>query len=128
MKAHFIFILIIIFQFNFVNGQIVDSIAMNQVDSLIELCKLYRDKQDGKSAFETIVLAESIALDKFGKYSKEYGACCHNHAKVLELFSKDIDETIRWYKLALSIREVALGKAFFQEVEWQNGLFYRPKF
>lgn len=96
---------------NSANGQNIDSIAMNQVDSLIKLCKVYRDKQDGKSAFETIVLAESIALDKFGKNSKEYGACCNNHAVVLELFSKDIDETIRWYKLAISIREVALGKS-----------------
>lgn len=111
MKANIILLFLSILLINSAKGQSIDSIAMNQVDSLITLCKFYRDKQDGKSAFETIELAESIALDKFGKNSKEYGACCHNHAILLEIFTKDIDETIRWYKLAISIRALTLGKS-----------------
>lgn len=110
MKAHYIFILLLIFQFNFVNGQIVDSIASYQIDSLIQVSRSFTDKGDVKNALEVNVLAENLALNRFGKISKEYGDCCNNHGRIFQATAKDLKEALSWYQLALTIREEALGR------------------
>ncbi len=95
---------------NSANGQTIDSLASHQIDSLIQVSRSFTDKGNVKNALEVNVAAETLALNRFGKISKEYGECCHNHGRIFQATGKDLKEALTWYQLALKIKEEVHGK------------------
>lgn len=95
---------------NSASGQTIDSLASHQIDSLIQISRSFTDKGDVKNALEVNVAAETLALNRFGKISKEYGDCCNNHGRIFQATAKDLKEALTWYQLALTIREKVLGR------------------
>ena len=73
MKANIILLFLSILLINSASGQTVDSLASHEIDSLIQLSRSFTDKGDVKNALEVNVAAETLALNRFGKISKEYG-------------------------------------------------------
>jgi CHAT domain-containing protein/Flp pilus assembly protein TadD len=91
------------------SAQIVDSIAMRQVDSLIQVSRALTGKRDFVKALEVNAIAEKIALEKLGKESATYGNCAFNRGRINAL-KRDYLEAEKWYMEAIVIREKALGK------------------
>lgn len=110
MKANIILLFLSILLINSASGQTVDSLASHEIDSLIQLSRSFTDKGDVKNALEVNVAAETLALNRFGKISKEYGDCCNNHGRIFQATGKDLKEALSWYQLALTIREEVLGR------------------
>ncbi|MCC7026571.1 MAG: CHAT domain-containing protein [Saprospiraceae bacterium] len=110
MKADIILLFLIMCVINSASGQTIDSLASHQIDSLIQVSRSFTDKGDVKNALEVNVAAETLALNRFGKISKEYGDCCNNHGRIFQATAKDLKEALSWYQLALTIREAVLGR------------------
>ncbi|MBK7244421.1 MAG: CHAT domain-containing protein [Saprospiraceae bacterium] len=110
MKANIILLFLIMCVINSASGQTIDSLASHQIDSLIQISRSFTDKGDVKNALEVNVAAETLALNRFGKISKEYGDCCNNHGRIFQATAKDLKEALTWYQLALTIREKVLGR------------------
>jgi CHAT domain-containing protein/tetratricopeptide (TPR) repeat protein len=91
------------------SAQIVDSIALRQVDSLIQVSRALTGKRDFVKALEVNAIAEKIALEKLGKESATYGNCAFNRGRINAL-KRDYLEAEKWYMEAIVIREKALGK------------------
>ncbi|MBK7408556.1 MAG: tetratricopeptide repeat-containing protein [Saprospirales bacterium] len=90
-------------------AQRVDSIAIRQVDSLIQISRTLTGQRDFDQAIEVNSAAEKIALEKLGRKSAAFGSCCFNHGRVLHI-KGDIPEAEKWYLDSKTIREKALGK------------------
>ncbi len=86
-----------------------DSLAILQVDSLIQVSREHTAKNDFDKALEVNTSAEKIALDHLGRASAAYGSVCHNFGRIF-YFSGHYPESEKWYLDAISIREKALGK------------------
>ena len=91
------------------NAQTIDSVAIKQVDSLINISRDLTAKNDFSKALNVNAAAEKIALENWGNESPGYVTCCMNHARVL-YFSKDISESISWYEKSKNICDKVTGK------------------
>ena len=65
-------------------AQTVDSVALRQVDSLLNISKGLIDKNDLANVLDYITAAENIALEKLGPESAHYGNACFYRATVLQ--------------------------------------------
>ncbi len=90
-------------------SQTVDSTAIRQVDSLIQLARDLTGKNNLGKALETIAVAEKIALEKLGWESAAYGSCCYIHGRMLDS-KRNYPEAEKWYLESKAIREKAVGK------------------
>lgn len=93
-------------------AQSIDSTAIRQVDSLLNIVDSYGKKRAFDKAFELLAAAEQLALSDahgMGRETAAYGKCCHDHGW---LFSMDgaYPEAETWYLKALAIREKVFGK------------------
>jgi CHAT domain-containing protein/tetratricopeptide (TPR) repeat protein len=91
------------------SAQIVDSVAIRQVDSLIQVSRALNTKQNFDEALEVNAAAEKIALEKLGRLSAAYGRCAHNHGRIF-YYKGDFPEAEKWLLEAKDIREKVLGK------------------
>ena len=66
MKTLFTVLLVLLFLAS--NAQIVDSTAIRQVDSLIQVSQTLSKKRDFDQALDINVMAEKIALEKIGMF------------------------------------------------------------
>jgi CHAT domain-containing protein len=92
------------------SAQIVDSVAIRQVDSLLRVSRDLIGKQKYTQALEVSAVAEKLALEKIGLESAAYGTCCSNRGRIL-YFKGDNSESEIWYMKSIAIREKVLGKA-----------------
>jgi CHAT domain-containing protein len=94
---------------SFLFSQMVDSVAIRQVDSLLKVSRSHSDKREFDKALEVNAVAEKIALEKLGKESVAYGNCAFHRGRVNAL-KRDNPEAEKWYLEAIAIREKVLGK------------------
>jgi CHAT domain-containing protein/tetratricopeptide (TPR) repeat protein len=99
-------------------AQTIDSVAIRQVDSLIQVSRALTGKRDFDKALEVNATAEKIALEKLGKESATYGNCAFNRGRINAL-KRDYPEAEKWYLKAIAIREKVLGK---QHADYAGGL------
>jgi hypothetical protein len=76
------FVLSFLFLPSFLFSQAVDSAAIKQVDSLIQIARTLSGQRQFEQALETMAVAESAALEKFGRESAEYGRCCSYRGRI----------------------------------------------
>jgi CHAT domain-containing protein len=91
------------------SAQMVDSIALKQVDSLILESRALTAKGDFDQAMEVNALAEKIALETYGHQSAAYGSCAFNRGRVND-YMGNRTEAEKWYLESKAIREKAVGK------------------
>jgi tetratricopeptide (TPR) repeat protein len=91
------------------SAQTIDSLAMNQVDSLILVSRELAAKGEFDQALAVNAAAEQIALEKLGRMSAIYGKCAFSRG-VINYNKGDILEAEKWYLEAIDIREKVLGK------------------
>lgn len=82
MKQTFIVFVMIHFSCPLISQNPDSSIAEKQIDSLIDATNALIRKNDLFKALESILNAETIALEKFGKLSRIYAACSYNKGRV----------------------------------------------
>jgi CHAT domain-containing protein/Tfp pilus assembly protein PilF len=87
----------------------VDSIAIKQIDSLLNISQGLIGHWHFDSAFEIIAEAEGIALDKLGPESAMYGSCL-NHRGIINYYKGHYMETEMYWLESMTIREKALGR------------------
>ena len=90
-------------------GQIVDSVALRQVDSLLKISSTNTYNGNFAKAFAVNASAEKIALEKFGPRSAAYGLCCNNRGRI-NSYSSNFPEAEKWHLEAKAIQQDALGK------------------
>ena len=90
-------------------GQMVDSVAIKQVDSLIKVSRSFMEKNEFEKAFEVNSDAEKLAYDKLGRESASYGSCAYNRGR-LNYYKGDYPEAEKWLLESKFIREKVLGK------------------
>ncbi len=95
--------------FSKISAQIIDSIAIKQVDSLVKVSIEFTAKRNFEKAFEVNGEAEKISLQKFGSVSASYGKSCSNRGRIF-LMKKDYSEAEKWYLESMAIWEKVLGK------------------
>ncbi|MBK9335160.1 MAG: tetratricopeptide repeat protein [Lewinellaceae bacterium] len=96
----------------FADAQDMDSTAIKQVDSLIQVSRSLAGQREFDKALEINASAEKIALEKLGRESASYGSCCSNHGDMI--FARgDYLGSEEWYQKAVVIREKVLGKEHF---------------
>ena len=93
----------------YLNGQTIDSTAIKQVDSLINVSHELTDKRDFDKALEINAVAEKLSILKFSKESALYAKTCFNKGRV---YSKkdNFTQAEKYYLQAISIQEKVLGK------------------
>ncbi len=96
----------------------VDSVAIRQADSLIQISREFTGKRDFDKALEMNVAAEGVSLLKFGRESVSYGNCCHNRGKI-NYYKRDFPEATKWYLEAIDVRAKTLGK---NDIGYSNSL------
>lgn len=123
----------LVFVFNGVLSQTVDSVAIIQVDSLIQVSGFYLDLPnvidvDPDRAFEVLSRAEKISRKKIGMESPAYGTCAHNLG-VLYSYKGDFSSSEKWYLKAKAIREKVFGKEndHYTETVFELAKLYRRK-
>lgn len=88
-----------------------DSLIISQrVDSLIKVARNLTGYQKFDKALTVNQSAETLALEKMGPESAEYGKACFNHGRVFDK-QKSFPEAIIWYKKAIAIQEKLTGEA-----------------
>ncbi|MBK9729551.1 MAG: CHAT domain-containing protein [Saprospiraceae bacterium] len=92
-----------------ITAQIVDSIIINRVDSLITIARDLTSKKEFEKAFEVNAIAERIALEKFGHESASYGTCCFNRGRINDS-KREFPEAEKWYTESKIIYEKVFGK------------------
>ncbi|MCB0534207.1 MAG: tetratricopeptide repeat protein [Saprospiraceae bacterium] len=115
--------------------QTVDSVAIRQVDSLIQVSRALTAKSDFEQAMKINETAEKIALEKLGRETAAYGSCCFNHGRVLDFKSDSatvtkqrlLTEAESWYLNSKTIREKVLGKEHpdYAQSVFNLGYLYR---
>ena len=107
MKSRFIFLLG--FLFNHLAAQSVDSVAIKQVDSLIQVSLELRAKYDFDKALQVNAEAEKIALEKIGKQSVAYANVYFNQGKI-NYDKNDLPLAEKCYLESIAIWEKVQGK------------------
>ena len=102
----FIFIIFISFS---LNAQQVDSLIIEQVDSLIKLNRLLVSKAKFDDAIIVIEKAQKLVLSTLGKKNTMYATCLFFHGRTM-YFNGHLNEAEQLYLEAKSIRELILGK------------------
>ncbi len=92
----------------FLFSQTVDSTAIRQVDSLIQVSRALTGKQEFDKALEVNAGAEKLALEKLGQHSAAYASCCYNRGRV-NYIRVNYPEAKKWLMEAKAIWEKALG-------------------
>jgi len=92
-----------------VSGQSIDSIAIKEIDSLLELSLDFAEKQEFDKAFEMNAMAEKLALSKFGNASVSFANCFLNKGKIYYFKSEFVDAE-KWFLQSKPIFENTLGK------------------
>lgn len=97
------------------NTSLTSSDSMNlkgKLDSLIQLARDYTDKGEFDIALELNRMAESIAINEFGKESVAYSDVCFNHGRILYLTNNKalFTDALRWFMDAMNVIEKLLGK------------------
>lgn len=87
---------------------VVDSAAIMQVDSLIQVSRNLTAKGDLQEALEISAIAKSVSLEKLGQESAAYGSTCFNHGRIFN-FRGEYPEAEKWYIESKIIREKVLG-------------------
>ncbi len=105
----YLLLLFMIFFLSATLAQTVDSIAIKQVDSLLQVSRTLTGQREYDQALEINTTAERIALEKLGRESAAYGKCTFNRGRVNQI-KQDYPEAEKWYLEALDIRENVLGK------------------
>jgi tetratricopeptide (TPR) repeat protein len=95
--------------FPVLHAQTPDSLAIRQVDSIIQVSLTFTRQGEYGQALETIAIAENIALEKLGRESLAFGSCCHNFGRIA-YFMSEYKDAEKWYHEALTIRETVLNK------------------
>lgn len=109
----------------FATAQDVDSTAIKQVDSLIQVSRELTGKNDFDKALEVNAAAEKLALEKLGPESAAFGNCCYNLGRV-NYFKGDYPKTESLYLKAKAILEKAgcKGQAGFAALLSDQAVFY----
>ena len=102
-------------------AQTVDSVAIRQVDSLIQVSSALTGKREFDKALEIGAAAEKLALEKLGQESAAYGSCCFNHGRILYL-KRDYTGAEKWYLESKVIREKVLGREHLDYAVTLNSL------
>lgn len=79
----YVLFFLLIFCLTVTLAQQVDSIAIKQVDSLIQVSRVFADQGEFDKAIEVNSVARNIAFQKLGFKTLEYGSCCFNHGRLL---------------------------------------------
>ncbi|MBK8641437.1 MAG: tetratricopeptide repeat protein [Saprospiraceae bacterium] len=108
MNRLFVFLLFYFYD-SLLNGQIVDSIIIKEVDSLIVVSKEFTSSKNYLKAIEINSIAEKLVLEKLGQESAAFGKICL-HYGVIMYSKRDYLEAEKWYLLAKDIQERVLGK------------------
>jgi len=90
-------------------AQSLDSTAIKQVDSLIQVARTLTSKQDYVNAIETAMAAEKLALEKMGRETNAYGNACFMLCR-LHYLTENFAEAEIWGEKAREAREKTLGK------------------
>ncbi len=90
-------------------AQAVDSTAIRQVDSLIQVSRTLTGQQQYEQALAVNAEAEQLALGHFGRESAVYGRCCFNRGRVF-YFKGDKTNAEKWYLESKGIYEKTVGK------------------
>jgi len=90
-------------------GQTSDSLAVRQVDSLLQVSRTLIGQRNFSKALEINTIAEKIASENMGRMSPAYGNCCFLHGRV-SYSAGDYAEAEKWLLDSKSIRETVLGK------------------
>ncbi|MBK6352042.1 MAG: CHAT domain-containing protein [Saprospiraceae bacterium] len=79
---------------------------------MIQLARDYTDKGEFDIALELNRMAESIAINEFGKESVAYSDVCFNHGRILYLTNNKalFTDALRWFMDAMNVIEKLLGK------------------
>lgn len=88
---------------------VVDSAAIRQMDSLIQVSRTLTAKGDLQEAMAISAIAKTIALEKLGQETAAYGSSCFNHGRIF-YFKGEYPEAEKWYIESKIIREKVLGK------------------
>ncbi|MDO8970260.1 MAG: tetratricopeptide repeat protein, partial [Saprospiraceae bacterium] len=91
------------------SAQSVDSVALRQVDSLIQVSRGLTGQREFDKAIEVNAAAEKLALEKFGRESAAYGSCCANRGRIF-YYKGNKPEAEKWWLDAKVIREKSLGR------------------
>ena len=102
----FIFLIFISFS---LNAQQVDSLIIEQVDSLIKLNRLLVSKAKFDDAIIVIEKAQKLVLSTLGKKNALYATCLFFQGRTM-YFNGHLIEAEQLYLEAKSIRELILGK------------------
>jgi len=102
----FIFLIFISFS---LNAQQVDSLIIEQVDSLIKLNRLLVSKAKFDDAIIVIEKAQKLVLSTLGKKNALYATCLFFQGRTM-YFNGHLIEAEQQYLEAKSIRELILGK------------------
>jgi CHAT domain-containing protein len=110
-------------------AQPTDSLgAARQVDSLIGISRSLTGQKAFDQALETNALAESLALETFGRSSAPYSSCAFNRGRIYH-FGEQASEAEKWYLEAKAIQEIVLGREHPAYAQTLNNLaaLYRSK-
>ncbi|MBP9152717.1 MAG: CHAT domain-containing protein, partial [Flavobacteriales bacterium] len=105
---YLIFILMVVYTYS-LNAQTVNSVAIKQVDSLIQLYGFYLDLPDPDQAFVVLKNAEKIAREKIGIETPTYGTCAQKFGEMYK-YSGNYTNAEKWYLKAISIHLKVYGK------------------
>jgi len=86
-----------------------DSLAAQQIDSLVNLCQQLTGKTRFKEALSLIESTEKMALKRLGRNSTGYAKCAFTHGRLLHTWGK-FDEAEQFYLEATEIQEKTIGK------------------
>jgi tetratricopeptide (TPR) repeat protein len=91
-------------------AQSPDSIrVVQQVDSLLQLSQSLTNNRKFEEALQQTLLADQLAIQRFGPVSIPLARCRQAHARVLHQWSK-FNEAEVYYQEAIQIREAAQGR------------------
>lgn len=102
-------------------GQVVDSLVIKTVDSLIQVSRSLTNQHSYDQAMEINTVAEHLAMEKCGLESAAYGAACFNHGRILDYQDK-YPEAEKWYLDAKVVIERELGKESPDYIRCLNNL------
>jgi CHAT domain-containing protein/Tfp pilus assembly protein PilF len=108
----------------------VDSAAVRQVDSLLQVSSALTDQRNFDQAIDISAVAEKLALEKFGRESAAYARCCTNHGVICRE-KREYNESEKWFLEALSIREKIDGKLhpeYFKTTAHLTNLYYYMRY
>ena len=90
------------------SSQSDDSLAIKEIDSLIQVSRNLTDRQNFDKALEINIIAEKLVLKIFGRESISFGNLSFNYGRIL-FFKRNYVEAEKWYLESKAIREKLLG-------------------